>query len=192
MSDRVTIDAESNMLVDGKLVESSTGRTFDNVNPATEEVIGQVTDASAEDMRRAIGAARRAFDDTDWSTNREFRKHCLGQLQEALEAEKEQLREQLVAEVGCPRMLTAGPQLEAPLADSLRYPMSLIDDFAWEERLADATDFRGGTNARLIVKEPSPRGTSPSRWSSPTWGRPSPPATRWCSSRPPTPRGTPP
>jgi aldehyde dehydrogenase (NAD+) len=154
MSDRVTIDPESNMLIDGKLVESSTGKTFDNVNPATEEVIGQVADGSAEDMHRAITAARRAFDDTDWSTNREFRKHCLDQLQEALEADKEQLREQLVAEVGCPRMLTAGPQLEAPLAESLRYPMRLIDEFEWEQRLADATDFRGGTNARLIVKEP--------------------------------------
>ena len=103
MSDQVTIDPEANMLIDGKLVESSTGRTFDNVNPATEEVIGQVADGSAEDMHRAIAAARRAFDETDWSTDREFRKHCLNQLQEALEAEKEELREQLVAEVGCPR-----------------------------------------------------------------------------------------
>ena len=154
MSDRVTIDAEPNMLIDGKLVGSSTGATFDNVNPATEAVIGQVADGSTEDMHRAISAARRAFDDTIWSTDRAFRKHCLGQLQEALEAEKEQLREQLVAEVGCPRMLTDGPQLEAPLADSLRYPMRLIDEFGWEQQLADATDFRGGTNTRLIVKEP--------------------------------------
>ena len=37
---------EQRMLVDGKLVESDTGRTFDNVNPATEEVIGQVADGS--------------------------------------------------------------------------------------------------------------------------------------------------
>ena len=154
MTDRVAIEPETNMLIDGKLVESSTGRTFANINPATEEVIGQVTDGSAEDMRRAIGAARRAFDESDWSTDRELRARCLGQLQDALEAEKEQLREQLVAEVGCPRMLTAGPQLEAPLAGSLRYPIRLIDEFEWEHRLADATDFRGGTNARLIVKEP--------------------------------------
>ena len=92
-------------------------RRFDNVNPATEEVIGQVADGSAADMHRAIAAARRAFDETDWSTNREFRKRCLDQLQDALEAEKEELREQLILEVGCPRMLTAGPQLDAPLAD---------------------------------------------------------------------------
>ena len=54
-------------------------------------------------MQRAIGAARRAFDETGWSTDRALRQHCLGQLQDALEAEQEQLREQLILEVGCPR-----------------------------------------------------------------------------------------
>ncbi len=155
MDDSTTLDPEPNMLIDGKLVEASTGERFDNINPATEEVIGQVADGSVADMHRAITAARRAFDETDWSTDRDFRKHCLEQLQQALEAEREQLREQLILEVGCPRMLTQGPQLDAPLADSLRYPIRLIDEFEWETYLPEATDFRGGTNTRLIVKEPA-------------------------------------
>ena len=46
--------------------------------------------------------ARRAFDESDWSTNGELRKRCLAQLQSAIEAEKEDLREELIAEVGCP------------------------------------------------------------------------------------------
>jgi acyl-CoA reductase-like NAD-dependent aldehyde dehydrogenase len=58
------------MLIDGKLVDTDSGSTFDNVNPATEEVLGTVADASAAEMQRAIDAARRAFDNTDWSTNR--------------------------------------------------------------------------------------------------------------------------
>src|SRR5262245_6723398 len=73
---------ESRMLVDGELVAADSGRTFANVNPATEEVLGEVADASAAEMHRAIDAARRAFDDTDWATNRAFRKRCLEQLQE--------------------------------------------------------------------------------------------------------------
>jgi aldehyde dehydrogenase (NAD+) len=152
--DHTLIDPETNMLIDGKLVEAQTGKTFENVNPATEEVLGRVADASAGDMQRAITAARRAFDETDWATNRALRKHCLEQLQEALEDEQEQLREQLILEVGCPRMLTNGPQLAAPLADALRYPSKMIDEFEWETRLPDAADFRGGRNARLVVKEP--------------------------------------
>ncbi len=69
---------ESRMLIDGKLVEAAGGATYDNINPATEEVIGPVADASPADMERAIDAARRAFDETDVvdRTGR-FRKACL-------------------------------------------------------------------------------------------------------------------
>ena len=154
MSESSKIEPEVNMLIDGRIVGAETGRTFENVNPATEEILGEVADASAADMQRAIAAARRAFDETAWSTDGALRRHCLGQLQDALEDEREQLREQLILEVGCPRMLTLGPQLDAPLADSLRYPMGLIDEFAWETPLGDATDFRGGTNSRVVVREP--------------------------------------
>ena len=45
------VHPESRLLIDGKLVEAVDGKTFDNVNPATEEVLGQVADASADDMR---------------------------------------------------------------------------------------------------------------------------------------------
>src|SRR2546429_367611 len=124
------------MLVDGALVDGEMG-TFPNVNPATEEVLGEVADASKADMHRAIDAARRAFDETDWSANRAFRKRCLEQLQEALESEREELRELLILEAGCPRMVTHGPQLDAPLAGALTYPAKLIDEYPWETNLAD-------------------------------------------------------
>ena len=100
------VQGEVRMLIDGELVEASSGKTFDNINPATEEVLGPVADASAEDMQRAIAAARRAFDETDWSTNRAFRQQCLRQLHEAIVSEQEELRHLLVAEVGSPIALT--------------------------------------------------------------------------------------
>ena len=45
---------EVRMLVDGELIEADSGRTFDNINPATEEVLGPVADASSAEMHRAI------------------------------------------------------------------------------------------------------------------------------------------
>src|SRR3954470_4459903 len=96
------VNGEARMLIDGKLVDASGGRTYDNVNPATETSIGVVADANADDIDGAITAARRAFDETDWSTNRAFRKQCLQQLKDALEKHKEELRPQIVGEVGCP------------------------------------------------------------------------------------------
>src|SRR6202040_3669067 len=123
-------------------------------NPASEEVIGRVADASTAEMHRAIDAARRAFYETDWSTNHAFRKRCLEQLHDALQAEQEELREQLILEVGCPRMTTNGPQLDAPLSEALAYPAQLIDDFEWETVLPDAVSLQGSLDSRRIWREP--------------------------------------
>ena len=141
---------ERRMLINGKLVEGRAGG-FANINPATEEMLGEVSDASAEDMSAAIDAAREAFDGTDWSTNHSFRQRCLQQLQDAIEAEREELREELIREVGCPRALTHGPQLDAPLEDALRYPASLIDTYPWELSLGDAVISVTGVNTTRHV-----------------------------------------
>ncbi len=61
-------DGVSSLFIDGKRCEGAAG-TFATVNPATEETLGVAADAVAGDMDRAIEAARRAFDDTDWSRN---------------------------------------------------------------------------------------------------------------------------
>jgi aldehyde dehydrogenase (NAD+) len=145
-------NGEIRMLIDGQLVESASGKRFENINPATEEVLGEVADASAEDMRRAIAAARRAFDDTDWSTNHALRKRCLEQLQAALESEREEYREELVAEVGTPRMLTYAAQLDWPLEDALIYPAQMIETFAWERPLAKSEKM-GMVSRRAVLKE---------------------------------------
>ena len=112
----ILADRESRLLIDGKLVTGSAG-TFPTANPATEETLGVAADASAEDMGAAIAAARRAFDDTDWSTNTELRVRCLRQLQQAMRDHIEDLRELTIAEVGAPRMLTSAAQLEGPVED---------------------------------------------------------------------------
>ena len=144
---------EVRMLIDGELVEAASGERFENVNPATEEVLGEVADASAEDMQRAIGAARRAFDDTDWSTNRALRKRCLEQLQDALDSEREELRDEVVAEVGTPRMMTYAAQVDWPLDEALSYPAKMIDEFAFERALPN-TNLMGMASRRAVLKEP--------------------------------------
>ena len=179
-----TVQGEVRMLIDGELVEAaSAARRFDNINPATEEVLGQVADAGADDMQRAIAAARRAFDETDWSTNRAFRKRCLEQLQDAIEGEQEALRQSWSPRSGCPIALTYGPQLDAPLADGLLWPAEMIDKFEWERELPDGNAFGRHTPARWWRRRPSAssapscRGTSRSRCRSRRSARPSPPAT---------------
>lgn len=149
------VNHESRMLIDGKLVESETGRQFDNINPATEEVLGATSDGTRADMERAIAAARNAFDNTEWSRSGDARAAGLRQLQAALEAEREELRTELVAEVGCPVLSTYGPQLDVPLNEALTWPADMIDEFAWKRVLPDKDAFgMGSLTAREVWKEP--------------------------------------
>ncbi len=149
----VQFNPETRLYIDGELRESRTGKTVDNINPATEEVLGTATDAGADDMEQAIAAARRAFDTTDWSTNHEFRRRCLLQLHDALQEEKEDIRAELIAEVGATVGMTFIAQLEWPLADAIRWPANYISEFAWERPLPDAA-LMGAPYHRKVVKEP--------------------------------------
>ena len=142
------------MLIGGKLVEAEGGATYDNINPATEEVLGPVADATAADMTAAIAAARDAFDTTDWATSPGFRKECLLQLQAAIESEQEEFRSELVAEVGCPVLTTYGPQLDAPLREALLWPAEMIDGFQWSRSLGAKDPFGMGMTEREVWKEP--------------------------------------
>ncbi len=51
------------MLIDGEWVPARSGKTFEVRNPATDEVLARVPDAAAEDVDRAVQAARKAFDE---------------------------------------------------------------------------------------------------------------------------------
>lgn len=146
----ILADRESRLFIDGKLVAGS-GGTFETVNPATEEVLGVAANADEADMSTAIGAARTAFDETDWSTNTELRVRCLRQLREALQANLEDLRELTISEVGAPRMLTSGAQLEGPI-DDLAFSADTAESYPWRTDLGYATPQGIPTN-RVIARE---------------------------------------
>src|SRR6185436_19899300 len=55
------------MYINGEWVDSKSGETFPVYDPSTEEVIAQVPDANAEDVDRAVAAAKAAFEDGPWS-----------------------------------------------------------------------------------------------------------------------------
>jgi len=49
------------LLIDGAFVESTTGTWKDIVNPATQQVLGQVPFATLDEVNRAVAAAKEAF-----------------------------------------------------------------------------------------------------------------------------------
>ncbi|MFQ6097488.1 MAG: aldehyde dehydrogenase family protein [Armatimonadota bacterium] len=54
------------LLIDGEWRDALSGKTFETLNPATEEVLTTVADGQAEDIDAAVAAARRAFDSGPW------------------------------------------------------------------------------------------------------------------------------
>ncbi|HMD40762.1 MAG TPA: aldehyde dehydrogenase family protein [Candidatus Acidoferrum sp.] len=54
------------LLINGKWVNSASGKTFPTINPSTGEVITQVAEADAVDVDRAVIAARAAFETGAW------------------------------------------------------------------------------------------------------------------------------
>ena len=142
---------EERLLIDGELVPAEGNRTFETINPATGAVFGTAADASVGDAKRAIEAARRAFDTTSWSTDHAFRARCLRQLHDALVRHQEELREVIIAEVGAPDTLTRGPQLETPIGIA-NYYTDLLEKFEWIEDLGTA-EAHGATHHRWVEKE---------------------------------------
>ena len=115
-TDTGVLAGDERMLIGGQLRHTASGAKFDVIHPASEQVAGQATDGTVADMADAVGAARVAFDEGDWSRDVEFRYRCLIQLADALEEEKERLRRIVVTEVGCPISVT-GSQIDDPISE---------------------------------------------------------------------------
>ena len=58
---------EYKLLIDGQFVDAASGETFETNDPSTGDVVGRVAKGGKEDMRKAIEAARKAFDSGVWS-----------------------------------------------------------------------------------------------------------------------------
>ena len=59
---------QTQCFIGGKWVPAASGKTFDTIHPATEEVICQVAEGDKADVDVAVKAARKAFDDGPWRT----------------------------------------------------------------------------------------------------------------------------
>src|SRR5947207_9828270 len=54
------------LFIAGRWVEAASGKTFETLDPATGEVLARVAEAGAEDVDRAVAAARKSFDRGTW------------------------------------------------------------------------------------------------------------------------------
>src|SRR5574337_894250 len=80
------------LLINNEWHDSASGKTFETINPATEEVIAQVAEADAPDVDLAVKSARRAFEEGAWTKmSGSQRGRLLYKLADLIEANKKEL-----------------------------------------------------------------------------------------------------
>jgi phenylacetaldehyde dehydrogenase len=109
------------MLINGKWVESASGKTFATYNPATGEVLARVAEGDREDIDRAVKAARAAFETGRWSQlTPSERGRAIWKLADLLEENLEEFAELESLDNGKP--IKVARVADVPLAvDLLRY-----------------------------------------------------------------------
>ncbi|HET9851683.1 MAG TPA: aldehyde dehydrogenase [Candidatus Limnocylindrales bacterium] len=148
----MTIAAEARYrtqaFIDGRFVDAASGETFATENPANGEVIAHVQAGGAEDIDRAVAAARRSFEDGRWSRLAPAeRKKVLLRFAALLEANTDELATLDALEAGKP--ITDAREVDLP---------ETVKTFTWyaeaADKLFDAVAPTGPEALGLIVREP--------------------------------------
>jgi Aldehyde dehydrogenase family len=107
------------MLVDGRWVDAASGKRFESRNPATGEVLATVAEGDAEDVNRAVAAARKAFEGP-WSKFKPYqRQQLLLKLADLVERHFDELSALDTLDMGAPISRTRGTRLR--VLGMLRY-----------------------------------------------------------------------
>ncbi|HEY3190588.1 MAG TPA: aldehyde dehydrogenase family protein [Solirubrobacteraceae bacterium] len=130
------------LYIGGEWVDPASDATIEVVNPATEEVLGHVPEGTAQDVDRAVAAARTAFE--TWSvTPIEQRAEVLAGIGAKLAERSDELAALIATELGMPLPLAKMIQAGLPTMTFSSVPQ-LIEQVRWEERVGNS----------LLVREP--------------------------------------
>lgn len=110
---------ETRLYIGGKFVEATSNSFWDNINPATEEIICKVQEASEADVELAVDAAVRAYD--EWSsTDPRIRAKCINKLADLIEIHKEMLSKLESLDNGKPAHIARDHDIKL-VVDTFRY-----------------------------------------------------------------------
>jgi aldehyde dehydrogenase (NAD+) len=128
--------------IDGKWVAPTKPRDFAVINPATEEQIATISLGSAEDVDKAVAAAKRAFDSFS-ETTVEQRRELLKRIVAVYKAKSQEMAQTISSEMGAPLAFAKAAQVGAGLAHFMEI-LRVLEHFQFDE-------VRGTT---LFRKEP--------------------------------------
>ncbi|MFG3025381.1 aldehyde dehydrogenase family protein [Streptomyces sp. NPDC048254] len=123
----------SQLYIDGRRIQGRSDTPILVRNPATEESVAEVPGSSPTDVRQAVEAARRAFDEGPWPRMRPAeRAAVLLRMAEAMERRLPELVAVNMAEAGSVRALAETLQTRVPVAHLRDMAERVMPAFAWE------------------------------------------------------------
>ncbi|MAC32858.1 MAG: 2-hydroxymuconic semialdehyde dehydrogenase [Haliea sp.] len=137
--------------IDGVYCESSSGKTFDNVDPCTGKVVGKVHEASREDVDRAVRAARQALQGPWGKISAEERSDLCRAIADGIDRRFDQFLEAECADTGKPYGIAS--HIDIPRgANNFRVFADAVKNVATESFRTDTPDGNGAIN--IAVRKP--------------------------------------
>ena len=123
----------SQLYIDGRRTDGRADTPIPVRNPATEETVAEVPGSSAADVRQAVEAARRAFDEGPWPRMRPAERGAvLLRMAEEMERRLPELVAVNMAEAGSVRALAETLQTRVPVTHLRDMAERVLPAFAWE------------------------------------------------------------
>ncbi|MBW8784356.1 MAG: aldehyde dehydrogenase family protein [Novosphingobium sp.] len=143
---------DAKLFIDGELRDAASGKTYDIIGPWTGQPVGKAADAGAVDVEAAIVAARRAFDETDWSTAHDKRLELVKKYRELFERHKDRLVQLAVQEAGAAQGAVQRAHVHMAL-DGWDDYIRVFPQVKWEHEYPKREAF-GSMHRRFAVYEP--------------------------------------
>ncbi|MGW1718583.1 aldehyde dehydrogenase family protein [Streptomyces sp. NPDC002156] len=145
----------SQLYIDGRRTDGDSNASLVVRNPATEESIAEVPQSSLADVRRAVEAARRAFDEGPWPRMKPAeRAAVLLRMAEEMERRLPDLVAVNMAEAGSVRALAETLQTRVPVAHLRDMAERVMPAFAWERPMEPTVAPGIGISQGVLRREP--------------------------------------
>jgi acyl-CoA reductase-like NAD-dependent aldehyde dehydrogenase len=129
------------LLIDGKWVPAKSGKTFETINPANEEVLARIAEGDKADVDEAVKAARKAFDEGPWpSMNPHQRARLMFKIAELIDEHADELAEIETLDNGKPLTFSRGFDIPAS-AETFRYYGGWVTKLYGETNPSDPSFF---------------------------------------------------
>lgn len=145
--------ATRGLFIDGAWTDGEGDETLQVLNPATEQTIAEVPQATPADVDAAVSAARRAFDEGPWPSMRPAeRARILAAMADELDRRRADLVELNITEAGSTRMLAEILQVGTPIDHFRDMADRVLPRFAFEQPVPPV--YGNGIGQGVVVREP--------------------------------------